>query len=41
MYDYIKGQLDRLTPAAAVVEAGGVVLHQYLFADLFEYRVSD
>lgn len=24
MYDYIKGQLDRLTPAAAVVEAGGV-----------------
>lgn len=24
MYDYVKGQLDRLTPAAAVVEAGGV-----------------
>lgn len=24
MYDYIKGRLDRLTPAAAVVEAGGV-----------------
>lgn len=24
MYDYIKGQLDRLMPAAAVVEAGGV-----------------
>lgn len=24
MYDYIKGQLDRLTPAAAVVEAVGV-----------------
>ena len=24
MYEYIKGQLDRLTPAAAVVEAGGV-----------------
>ena len=25
MYDYIRGVVDRLTPAEAVIEAGGVV----------------